>query len=147
MCHFVITDAGAPKHFCNIISTSLPTLTTPGGMIPSGTQNVILYCICTNDNIAVGPTIWFFNGVQVPRTTADGSGNPYYRNNVPSPLIIPLFVAPHNGTYSCGPNTNFSYVSSNGDNITLELPGMSMLHKNTWGVKSTRPIRSRIANT
>ena len=143
MCRFVITDAGALEHFCNIISTNLPTVTAAGGVIPSGTQNVILYCICTNDNVAVGPTIWFFNGTQVPRTTADGSGNPYYRNNVPSPLIIP---SPHNGTYSCGPSTNFDEVSSNGDSITLEL-GMSMLNKNSLGVKSTRPIRSSITHT
>ena len=117
-------------------------MTTPDGAILSGTQNVTLYCICTNDNIAVGPTIWFFNGVQVPRTTADGSGNPYYRNNVPSPLIIPSFVTGNIGTYSCGPNTNFSHVSTNGDSITLELSGMSMLNKNSLSVKSVRPIRA-----
>ena len=130
MCHFVITDAGAPQHFCTIISTNLPTVTTPGGVITNGTQNVILYCICTNDNIATGPTIWFFNDTQVTLTEDDGSGNPYSRDSVPSPLIIPSFVNPHNGTYSCGPNTNFSHVSSNGDSITLELSGiMSMLNE------------------
>ena len=95
-----------------------------GGVIPRGTQNVILYCICTINNTAVGSTWWFFNGVSVNLTEDDGSGNPYFRDNVPSVLIIPSFVTPHNGTYSCGPGNNFNAVSSYGDTITLELPGM-----------------------
>ena len=67
--------------------------------IPSGTQNVILYCICRR-TVAAGPTTWFINGVRVTRTTASGD-NPYYRDNVPAPLIIPLFTATHAGTYGC----------------------------------------------
>ena len=69
--------------------------------IPNGTQNVILYCICRRNTVAVGPTTWFINGIAVTRTTADGSGNPYYRNNVPSPLIIPTFTAALSGIYGC----------------------------------------------
>ena len=100
-------------------------MTAAGGVIPSGTQNVTLYCICNRSNVAVGPTIWFFNGSQVTLSESDETdGNPYYRNNVPSPLIIPSFVAPHDGTYSCGPSNNFNNVLSNGDTITLELSGM-----------------------
>ena len=73
--------------------------------IPSGTQNVILYCICTRDgnDVAVGPTTWFFEGNPVTLTeTVTTDGNPYYRNNVPSSLIIPSFTADHDGTYGCG---------------------------------------------
>ena len=100
-------------------------MTAAGGVIASGTQNVTLYCICNRTNIAVGPTLWYFNGVQVNLTEDNGSGNPYYRNNVPSPLIIPYFVAPYNGTYSCGnPNINFNDISLHGDTIILTLPGM-----------------------
>ena len=69
--------------------------------IPSGIQNVILYCICTRNNVAVGPTTWFINGATVTTTTASGD-NPYYRDNAPSPLIIPTFTAAHSGTYGCG---------------------------------------------
>ena len=68
--------------------------------ISSGTQNVILYCICRRSNVAVGPTTWFINNSELTRTTADGN-NPYYRNNVPSPLIIPSFTATRAGTYRC----------------------------------------------
>ena len=84
---------------CTIYS---PSLTTNGEMIdiPSGTQNVILYCICTrNTNVVVGPTVWSFNGVEL-MTQASGD-NPYYRNNVPTPLIIPSFTATRAGTYRC----------------------------------------------
>ena len=86
--------------------------------IPSGTQNVILYCICMRGNniAAVGPTTWFIGRTAVTRTTADGSGNPYYRNVVPAPLIIPSFTATHAGTYGCG-----SGIGVNTSNVTIEL--------------------------
>ena len=95
----IYTGPTAPR-VCNIYS---PNVTTNGALmdIPSGTQNVILYCICRRTNVAVGPTTWYINGVQVTRTQASGD-NPYYRNNVPSPLIIPTFTATHAGTYGCG---------------------------------------------
>ena len=48
----------------------------------------------------MGPAIWFIDGTAVT-TTASGD-NPYTRDNVPSPLIIPLFTATHAGTYGCG---------------------------------------------
>ena len=79
-----------------------------------GTQNVILYCICrrgTND-VAVGPTHWFIDGTAVTNTTADGD-NPYSRNNVPAPLIIPSFTSTSAGTYGCSGNTNAPSVTIN----------------------------------
>ena len=72
----------------------------------SGTQNVILYCICRRgDNVAAGPTYWFIDGTRVTLTTANGD-NPYSRNNVPSPLIIPSFTGTSAGTYGCSEVTN-----------------------------------------
>ena len=72
------------------------------------------------DNVAVGPAIWFINNVRVTATQANGN-NPYYRDNVPSPLIIPLFGTSNVGTYRCGSDGS---MSAPGDNITLILPGM-----------------------
>ena len=77
--------------------------------IPSGTQNVILYCICRRNNVAVGPARWFDGNDAVP-TTASGN-NPYTRDNVPSPLIIPLFNAAHAGTYGCDSDGNTPRVT------------------------------------
>ena len=69
--------------------------------IPSGAENVILYCICRrNTNVAVGPARWFINNNEVTRTQASGS-NPYLRDNVPAPLIIPSFNVNHVGRYGC----------------------------------------------
>ena len=99
--------SGSPTRFCDIYSSNL---TTSGGVlyIANDARNVTLYCICKRKNdvgdyyVVVGPTTWFINGAKVARTAADGHGNPYYRNNIPSPLIIPSFTPTHAGTYGCG---------------------------------------------
>ena len=114
--HIIVPEVN-PNRSCDIISTSLPTLTTPGGVITDETQSVILYCVCEQENVAVGPTFWYFNGVQVNRTEDDGSGAPYSRNNVPSPLIIPSFVTGNYGTYRCGSGGNV--IPSSDDTIIL----------------------------
>ena len=85
--------------------------------IPSGTQNVILYCICRRGNVAVGPATWFINGTEVTRTTASGN-NPYSRDNVPAPLIIPSFNASYVGTYGC---ENFGSESFGSPRVTINL--------------------------
>ena len=75
----------------------------------------------------VGQTFWFFNGsniARIIRTQDDGSGNPYSRDNVPSTLIIPSFVTPHDGNYSCAHLDTLSDVATLGDTITLTLRGM-----------------------
>ena len=82
---------------------------------------MILYCVCMIDNVAVGPAFWFFNGALVTLTQNDRSGNPYLRDNVPSPLIIPSFDYPNDGNYSCGPTAVFDDVSTQGDTIALTL--------------------------
>jgi len=112
---------------CTIISTSLTTLTTDGGVIFIGTENVIIYCLCMRNNVAVGGARWFFpNGTQV-RTEIHyltRPNDPYFKNNVPSVLVIRKYIHPYNGTYSCGPTRNFDDVKSQGDNISLTLAGM-----------------------
>ena len=92
--------------------------------ITNGTQNVILYCICKRNNVAVGPTYWFIDGTAVTRATASGD-NPYYRDNVPSPLIIPTFTTAVSGIYGCG--SGFG-VSTPGVTIDLAILGMC-----NWG--------------
>ena len=72
--------------------------------IPSGRQNVILYCICRRGNAALGPTRWFINNTRVTDTT--GGSNPYSKNNVPAPLIIPSITSTSAGTYGCSEDAN-----------------------------------------
>ena len=85
--------------------------------IPSGTQNVILYCICTRGNVAIGPATWFINDTELTRTTASGN-NAYRRDNVPAPLIIPTFNADHVGTYGC---ENFGSEPFGSERVTIDL--------------------------
>jgi len=125
--YLIFTDAGEGQTTCTIISTSLTTLTTDGGVIFNGTQNMIIYCLCMKNNLALGGARWFFpNRTQVRTEThrLTRPNDPYYRNIVPSVLIIREFVHPYNGTYSCGPNDVFNLVSSQGDTISLTLAGM-----------------------
>ena len=96
-------------------------MTAVYGVIANGTQNVILYCLCEENNIAVGPSIWFINGTQVTHLEDDGSGDPYYRDNVPAPLIIPSFTISHVGTYRCASTSNSDEESNS---VFLTLPGL-----------------------
>ena len=112
-----------PARICSIYS---PSLTTDGGMIdiPSGTQNVILYCICRRGNVAIGPATWFINNTEVTRTTVSGD-NPYSRDNVPAPLIIPYFTADHVGTYGC---ENLGFTSFGSERVTIDLALLCMCY-------------------
>ena len=72
------------------------------------------------DDVAVGPATWLFDETGVTDASPNGN-NPYYRNNVPSPLIIPLFGASNVGTYRC---ESHGSTSASGDSITLVLSSM-----------------------
>ena len=74
-----------------------------------------------SDNVVVGPTIWSHSNGQVTLTTSDETdGNPYYRNNVPSPLIIPSFNSTYADTYHCRSGSAGSTID---DTITLTAQG------------------------
>ena len=107
--YLMFTGPSVPNRVCTIYS---PSATSNNAImdIPSGTLNVTLYCICRRNNVAVGPATWFINGTAVTRTTASGD-NPYTRDNVPSPLIIPSFTATHAGTYGCASLTSTPSVT------------------------------------
>ena len=116
--HFIFTAPSGDLRICNIDS---PSITTDGGVmyIANATQNVILYCLCWRNNVAVGPARWFIDGTPVTRTTASGN-IPYSRNNnVPAPLIIPLFTVTSAGTYGCASYTDVPSVT-----IDLAISGM-----------------------
>ena len=116
---WIFTGNPSGTRICNIYS---PSLTSPDGVmyVPIGAQNVILYCICKIESIAVGPTRWFFNGQLITATQANGN-NTYYRNNVPSPVIIPYFDSSHVGIYGCAGGSSSTMPS-----VNIEL-GMGIL--------------------
>jgi len=124
----IFLDIGRGQRTCDIISTSLTTLTTDGGVIFNGTQNVIIYCLCMKNHVARPGVRWFFPNDSQVRTETHAltrPSDPYFRNIVPTPLIIREFVYPYNGTYSCGPSSEFPRVSSEGDTISLILASMN----------------------
>ena len=102
----MFTDVTEDRRSYTIYSTSLINMTVNNGSITSGaivcgTPNVILYCICRIDDVAVGPVVWFKGDQRVP-TYQGGINNPYTRDSVPSPLIFTSFTASNVGTYGCG---------------------------------------------
>jgi len=79
------------------------------------------------NNVAVAGARWFFpDHTQVRSETHSDTGpnDPYFRNIVPTPLIIREFVYPYNGTYRCGPSSSLNNAKTQGDIINLTLPGM-----------------------
>jgi len=90
------------------------------------------------NNVAVAGARWFFpnrNQVRTETHSDTRPNDPYFRNNVPSVLVIQKFVHPYDGTYSCGPSQAFNDVSSEGDTISLTLAGMNTLVTNGKFVK------------
>jgi len=79
------------------------------------------------NNVAVAGARWFFpNGNQVVIERRSGPNDPYFKNNLPTPLIIQKFVHPYNGTYHCGSSSNFDNVQ---DTINLILTGMMIIQE------------------
>ena len=119
--YLIFTDSFVVAN-CEIISTSFTTLTADGGALLNGTRNVIIYCLCTRNGVAVGGTSisWFLDGTRIRRTQADGTNNPYSRNTVPTQLVIPSFVSSSAGIYYCGPTIFFNNAMSS---ISLNLTG------------------------
>ena len=94
-------------------------MTDSGVKIVPNEAQVIIYCACILNNVAVGPTRWFFHSEPVTLTeTQLTNGSAYYRNNVPAPLIIPSFTASNVGTYSCSSDSSTTSI------IQLMLQGM-----------------------
>ena len=118
-CEF-IADPGGTTTTCTIISTNFPGLTTNGGSIVIGAPNVIIYCICMRGNVAVGPTIWLRG--QESLGTTEITSNPYYRDDIPSSLIIPSFTASDADTFHCRSGSAGTTVIE--DTITLAIQGM-----------------------
>ena len=96
-------------------------MTAAGGAIIDGTENVIIYCLCIRNNVAVGTTArWYFNGIRITRDS-NTNNQPYLRSVVPSQFIIPSFTSITVGRYSCSHTNTFFEASSS--HIDLTSPG------------------------
>ena len=94
---------------CTITPINPTILTTAGGVLASGTVNVMIQCNCTYDNgTVVNPVRWYDpDGTQllVSANNKYVAGTPYYSrepDNTNIILVIPTFNDSYDGTYTCG---------------------------------------------
>jgi len=92
---------------CTVTPTSPNNLTSAGGALVDGTQNVTIECECVDyRGSRLRRVRWFFFGTTlVARQTDPPNGAPYYisaNNGRLSTLVIPTFNDSYDGTYTCG---------------------------------------------
>ena len=86
---------------CTIRPEHPTTLTSTGGEIVNGTQNVLIKCICPRHR----KSRWFFpDGQKIRLRMHMPMNHPYFEN--PNKLIIPTFTHASNKTYACGSNAH-----------------------------------------
>ena len=107
---------------CTITPINPTTLTTAGGVLPNGTENVMIRCNCSeSDGSVITNARWYGPDGIIPRMgTSDfiagaphhtrASGDRFNRNIT---LVIPTFNDSYNGNYTCGRR------DSNTDNLPL----------------------------
>ena len=94
---------------CIITPTNPTTLTTAGGVLASGTENVMIQCNCTYDNGTVIDRVRWYDPdgtkLLVSHNNNYVAGTPYYSrepDNINIALVIPIFNDSYDGTYYCG---------------------------------------------
>ena len=96
---------------CTITPINPTTLTTAGGVLPNGTENVMIRCNCSEDDGSEITTVRWYkpDGSIVPRLRSSNiPSTPYFtrpdgdRDNRNVTLVIPTFTNSDVGTYTCG---------------------------------------------
>ena len=114
--HFLhpVVDVSAQAS-CTITPISPTTLTAAGGVLPNGTENVMIQCNCSDDDGSVITNVrWYGPDGIIPRIgTSDFiAGAPYHtrasgdRDNRNITLVIPTFSDSYDGNYICGRRGN-----------------------------------------
>ena len=96
---------------CTITPINPTTLTAAGGILASGTENVMIQCNCTDDNgTVIDPVRWYDPDgnrlVDLDRNSSYVAGIPHFSildgadDNIL--LVIPTFNDTYDGTYTCG---------------------------------------------
>ena len=96
---------------CTITPINPTTLTTAGGVLPNGTENVMIRCNCSDDDGSeIYNARWYGPDGIIPRfETGDFiAGAPHHtrasgdNNNRNITLVIPTFNDSYDGNYICG---------------------------------------------
>ena len=95
---------------CTVTPINPPTLTTAGGVLNYGTENVMIKCNCTDDNGVVDTVKWY--NPDIIRLL--GPHHSHFNSSVPhittvtkydrskAILVIPSFTYYYAGIYTCG---------------------------------------------
>ena len=105
---------------CTVTPVNPTTLTTAGGVLPIGTENVMIQCNCSDENGTVCTNIKWFDpdGNRLARFGSDGftAGTPHFTRasgdtiNRNITLVIPTFNNSYDGTYTCGRKSSGSLI-------------------------------------
>ena len=98
---------------CTITPISPTTLTAAGGVLPNGTENVMIRCTCSEgDGSVITNARWYGpdnSRISRLRASDDAPNIPYFkraddkiRDNRNIILVIPTFTDSYDGTYTCG---------------------------------------------
>ena len=127
--HFLhpVVDVSA-QGSCTITPINPTTLTTAGGVLPNGTENVMIRCNCSEDDGSVITSIRWYkpDGSIVPRigTNSHIAGAPHITrpsgdsDNRNITLVIPTFNDSYDGNYICGRRS--------GDNLVPPITAVSL---------------------
>ena len=119
--HFLypVVDVSAQAS-CTITPISPTTLTAAGGVLPNGTENVMIRCNCSEDDGGVITSVRWYkpDGIIVPRigTNRFITGAPHFTrpsgdsDNRNVTLVIPTFSDSYDGNYTCGRRSSRNLV-------------------------------------
>ena len=110
--HFLhsVVDVSAQAS-CTITPISPTTLTAAGGILPNGTENVMIRCNCSKDHGGINTKVrWYGPDGIIPRFETDDyiPGAPHHiranggNDNRNITLVIPTFTDSYDGNYTCG---------------------------------------------
>ena len=141
---------------CTITPINPTTLTTAGGVLPNGTENVMIQCNCSDNygDVITSLGWWYPDGLPGRRLAprADpGDGTPYYTrpssdgNNKNVTLVIPTFNDSYGGNYTCGRRRSGSLISPTAS-VSLTIGGELIVYRNIINPVSKYYMLSGIHN-
>ena len=106
---------------CTVTPISPTTPTAAGGVLPNGTENVMIRCTCSEDDGSVITNVRWYgpDGIIVTRigTNKFIAGAPHFTrpsgdsDNRNVTLVIPTFNDSYDGNYTCGRRSDGNLVS------------------------------------
>ena len=102
---------------CTVTPINPTTLTTAGGILPNGTENVMIRCYCSDENGTVITSVRWYDpdGKRLFRFETDNyiAGTPHFTRvsgDTNNTLVIPTFNDSYDGNYTCGRRDSGSHI-------------------------------------